>query len=93
VLDLLDKGAKVAVVDLRPALLQDVSRSASLKGRLWVYEGDVSNDESVDAVCTQIERDIAPAHVSVLVNNAGDELHCTGAGLCPCRRPALVVCG
>lgn len=69
---LLDRGARVAALDLRAESLAETARlcgSGAGSGRLWTYAVDVADPEAVGATVTGILADCGP--VDGLVNVAG----------------------
>jgi all-trans-retinol dehydrogenase (NAD+) len=80
--DLYKLGCHLVLLDIRSELVSAVtkelmatSRSLGLKTgappRVWTYTIDVTDTAAVQTLCKRIQKDVAPAHVSILVNNAG----------------------
>ena len=74
-LDLHTRGAHVVLIDIREDLLQAVSAllaSSKKPGQLVLSRVlDVTDATAVQATCASIAKQVAPLHVSVLINNAG----------------------
>lgn len=70
VLNLLEKGAKVAAVDLREASLKELEESAKeYRALLATYAVDVSNQKAVEALPKQIAE--KQGEIDGIINNAG----------------------
>lgn len=66
---LLDRGAKVAAVDLRPEALQETAQLMAAGDRLSLHVVDVTDREAVRALPEQVEASLGP--VDGVINNAG----------------------
>ena len=66
---LLEDGAKVAMVDLNRAQLDESAAALGGGSKLAVYECNVADKTSVQTVFAAIEQDLGP--VDILINNAG----------------------
>lgn len=80
--DMYSLGCHLVLLDIRSELVSAVTKelmastrklgsTAGAPPRIWTYVIDVTDTSAVQALCKQIQKDVAPAHVSVLVNNAG----------------------
>lgn len=69
-LELLKEGAKVAAVDMSETFLNETEAlAASKKSHLKTYLVDITNQEAVSSLPSQIEKDFK--HIDGLINNAG----------------------
>ena len=69
-LQLLEKGANVAAIDLRPTTLEETkSLSQGLRGQIEIFQLDVTNRDEVEKLPSRISATLGAA--DVLINNAG----------------------